>query len=73
MCMKKKKTQNNQPNKQKKLLQAILAAKAIIAQNWKSLVQLNLAHWYSILSELAGIGKLVFLVNKKPNIFFKSF
>lgn len=62
--MKKK----NQP-KEKTLLQAVLAAKAIIVQNWKSLAQLNLAHWYSILSELAGIGKPVFLINNKPNIF----
>lgn len=54
------------------LLQAVLAAKAITVQNWKSLAQLNLAHWYSILSELAGIRKLVFLINNKTNIFFKS-
>lgn len=57
---------------EKILLQAVLAAKAIIVQSWKSLAQLNLAHWYSILSELAGIGKLAFLINNKPNVFFKS-
>lgn len=66
---KRKKTKNQ---REKSLLQAVLAAKAIIVQSWKSLAQLNLAHWYSILSELAGIGKLAFLINNKPNVFFKS-
>lgn len=59
------------PENQKLLLQAVLAAKAIIVQSWKSLAQLNLAHWCSILSELAGIGKLVFPINNKPNVFFQ--
>lgn len=57
---------------EKTLLQTVLAAKAIIVQSWKSLAQLNVAHWYSILSELAGIGKLVFIINNKLNAFFKS-
>lgn len=41
--------------RKKLLLQAVLAAKDVIVQNWKSLAQLNPAHWYSVLSELAGI------------------
>jgi len=58
-------------NNNKILLQAVLAAQVVIVQNWKSLAQLNLAHWYSTLSELAGIGKLVFLINNNPKCFFQ--